>query len=1242
MKIFNLLCDAQDNGLTPRAVKRLEENGHKIDVWQYGISDIDENEKYFSEIEKQIGDAHLVIIRMHAGLTYFKKFERLKELIISKKIPALIESEMKEEMVENRFLFSGSNEDYLTLRSYLELGGDDNEYNLLAWLIRDSENIDLVVEPPKKRPAQGIYIPGKGVSDEPYVPVEHEKPTVGILIGQTSVVTNNTKHIDSLISCISSKGANVIPVFLIPNPSEITGSVGINEVVRTYFMKDGEPVVDSVIVTMGFSQICMSDPGDGSVAAVHNIFSELGVPVIQSSALFASKKDWESNPIGFSSFEISMNVFWPEYDGQIISVPFASNERSEDGRMEHTTIDDRNDAVSELAVNWAKLRRTPVKDRKVAVLLHQNPPRNDMIGGAFGLDAQESTVRLLKEMRSQGYSVDNIPDSGQALTTQILNGLSNDSEWLSADEMKERAAAIVPTGTYTKWLSSIDNECRSGMLNDWGDVPGTIHAIDGGIVIPGIVNGNVFIGLQPNRGMNDDSVDIYHSQDITPPHNYLAYYRWLKEVFGAQAIIHMGCHGTLEWLPGKGNGLSSKCFPDLILGHIPHIYPYAISNPGEGEHAKRRSGAVIIDHLIPAHTRADSYDAIADIEMLLQEYLRAVAANQKEKCGSILYDVFEKCRDASMLDDIGLSQHSDIKELEEKAETLYDYICSIKDNTIKDGLHVLGKAPEGSKMEEMIYTLTRLRNGDVPSLRSSVASVLGIDLDNALTSPSEINTNGKTNGELIDEADGRTRDLISKMMSLDFDKTECIEATKQIDASDDLTVVVEFICDTLVPMLNRTDEEVGNLARALDGGYVLPGPSGCPTRGNAHLLPTGRNFYSIDPAAIPTRSAWTMGVKMADQMIERHVKDNGTYPKQVGIVIWATDTMKTGGDDIAYILWLLGVRPVWSSTGSAVIGLDIVPVSELKRPRIDVTLRISGLFRDSFPNLVNMIDDAVRTISELDESDDDNYLLMNLRKDIAESIADGMDRSVAMKKARIRIFGDPPGNYGGGVDSLIDSSGWKERSELGDAFVEWGGYGYGRDLKGEDVKDFFRKRLSSIDVTIKNHESRELDAFDNDDDYVFLGGMNAAVEACSGKQPASMIGDSSNPDRPVTRTLKEESKFIFRSRVLNPKWVNGLKEHGYRGVQEISNLVEFSFGWDSTSDIVEDWMYQAITDRFLFDGDNKQWIEDNNPDALRKITSRLLEAIERGMWNANSETADRLRSMFLDSENILEKTNDRS
>jgi cobaltochelatase CobN len=1242
MKIINLLCDSQDNGLTVSAAKRLADAGYDIDVWQFGTSDIDANEMYFVECCRELKGCTLVIIRVHAGLTYFKKFERLRDEIRRTGVSLLVMSEMPQDVEENHGLFHYSQADERQLRTYLEFGGPENEYNMLAWLMNRKCGVDIIVGEPERTPSQGLYEPRKGMVQE--VPMDKSLPTVAVVFNQMNYVSKDLAHIDSLIDAIRAKGANAMPLFVTSSPNDIIGSIGIAGSFRKYLMDGDKSIVDAIILNLSFSQLCLSDPSDGSEKAGGNVFDEIGVPVIQATTMFASEQEWCGNISGLAPFELSMSVFWPEYDGQIISVPLASAERTKEGRTVCTPISDRVMAIADLAVRWAVLRRTPAEKRKIAILLHQNPPRNDMIGGAFGLDAQESTSDLLRKLRAKGYSVNYIPRSGQELTERILSGVTNNSEWLDASEMKKRAAATVSKDRYLAWFSATDPNGQKRMMDDWGKPPGELCTVDGVTVIPGMIDGNVFIGLQPNRGMTEDCVDIYHSQDITPPHNYLCFYRWLIDDFGAQAVIHMGCHGTLEWLPGKGTGLSSKCFPDLVFGHVPHIYPYAISNPGEGMHAKRRNGAVIVDHLIPSMTRSGTYDELSDVEALLQEYLRAGASGSKEKQDSLLEDIRNKCSSTSLLDDIGMSTDCTLDELRPKAGELYDYLSEVKDSIIKDGLHVLGRSPANEKLDEMIYAIVRMQNGSVPSLRTAVAVSMGLDLETLQNDPSATNiAKGKLNGELIDDIDGACACLIHRMrVEADFDCARSEEIAVSIFGHNEgIDSVVGLICESIVPGLAKTSEETDNVIGALDGRYVLPGPSGCITRGNAHLLPSGRNFYSIDPASIPARSSWNVGVRMAEQMIERHVKEAGSYPRQVGIVIWATDTMKTGGDDIAYVMYLLGVMPVWAANGSAVTGLKVIPVKDLGRPRIDVTLRISGLFRDSFPNLIEMLDDAVRTISELDESDDENYLLSHLRRDITESVANGLDPVIARRRARVRIFGDPPGNYGAGVDALIEKSQWKDKNELADAYVEWGGYAYGGGFKGEDLKDCFRKRMKDVDVTVKNHESRELDAFDNDDDYVFLGGMNAAVEQGRGVQPISVMGDSSDPDSPRIRTLSEESKFIFRSRVLNPKWVNGLKEHGYRGVQELSNLVDFSFGWDSTSGVMEDWMYQAMTDRFIFDGENRQWIKENNPDALMQMTSRLLEAVERGMWKADKDTVDRLKSIYADTESTLESINDR-
>jgi len=427
------------------------------------------------------------------------------------------------------------------------------------------------------------------------------------------------------------------------------------------------------------------------------------------------------------------------------------------------------------------------------------------------------------------------------------------------------------------------------------------------------------------------------------------------------------------------------------------------------------------------------------------------------------------------------------------------------------------------------------------------------------------------------------------------------------------------------------------MIKGLDGGYVPPGPSGDPTRGNAHLLPTGRNYYSIDPATIPTPAAWKTGKSMADQMIERYVQEKGEYPQRVGIVVWATDTMRTGGDDIAYLLWLMGLRPVWSDRGGTVTGLEVIPASVLNRPRIDVTLRISGLFRDTYPNLVHLIDEGVEIIASLDESEEVNYLSAHLRQDMLEKIKEGFSEADAREQSLIRIFGDPPGNHGCAVGEVVHASAWKDRKDLADVYTTWGAHAYGRKFRGEKVTELFKKQFGRLDATVKNRVSREFDILDVDDDYIFLGGMNACVKSYGDKDPVSFIGEGSDPDNVKTRLLDEEIRYVFRSRILNPRWFEGLKPHGFRGVQEITNTIEYTFGWDVTSDAVDDWEYLAAAEHFLFHEENRQWIEENNPYALHTITGRLLEAIDRGFWDADDDVVRRLQDIYLSSEELLER-----
>jgi cobaltochelatase CobN len=847
---------------------------------------------------------------------------------------------------------------------------------------------------------------------------------------------------------------------------------------------------------------------------------------------------------------------------------------------------------------------------------------------------------MLHALYELGYHVEKIPESGNELVQEILAGVTNNCEWLSDKEMMERAAGSVKSEIYNQWFESIPFESKQQMIRDWGVPPGDILKVDDKLIVPGVRNGNIFIGLQPLRGFMEQVMEIYESTDLVMPHQYFAYYRWLKEEFGVQAIIHMGTHGTLEWLPGKGVGLSEECFPDLVLGDLPHFYPYIINNPGEGTQAKRRSRATIINHLIPSMMRADGYGKIQDIEIKLQDYFGAKNSRDNIKAKQILEDIYCDVKENNLLRDLHLPDDTSAEELERHLKQLYRYLCDVKDNLIKDGLHVFGKIPVDNRFTELIYSLTRLKNGSVPSLREGIGESMGLlDFRELQENASETHLEYNVlKGVLIEEVDKRSREFINKMDEVDYEDAACYKiASQMFPGSVQLMKTVKYICQTLVPALKATTDEIKNIMRGLDCSYVPPGPSGAPTRGNAHLLPTGKNFYSIDPALIPTPAAWEVGKTLADQMVERYVEEEGCYPENVGVVVFATDTMKSGGDDIAYILWLMGLRPIWSARGGIVTGIEVIPTNELGRPRVDVTLRISGLFRDAFPNLVRIIDDGVKMISVLDESEEENYLLKHLQRELVDFIKEGLNEEHARERALIRIFGCPPGTYGAGVGELVEVSKWNSREDLANMYLAWGGHAYGRKFNGEKFPELFKTRLSQLDVTVKNHNSREIDILDNDDDYIYHGGMISCVKNFGNKSPFSLVGDSSDPESPITRTVEEEGRFIFRSRVLNPKWLNGLKEHGYRGAQELSILVDYAFGWDATTDMMDDWMYQSLADKFIFEKETKQWIEENNPYALRQMTGRLLEAVQRGMWNANDETIQKLTEIYMEGENMLEE-----
>ncbi len=1057
-------------------------------------------------------------------------------------------------------------------------------------------------------------VPSIGVFGD--VEVDRAKPTVGIVFYRAHVLTGNTLFVSQLCEAIEARGANAVPVYCY---SLRDGGEGDESAVASMLRVHGvDAVVTTVLAAGTFA------PGDEIAAGIaaegwgEQVLGSLSVPIVQAIASTGSSEAWQSSSGGLGPLDVAWGIALPELDGRIISVPFSFKEIVDDGDdlgapvSAYRTIPDRTERVAGLAVRLASMRRRPVAERRVAVVLSAYPTKRSRLGNAVGLDTPASVIELLGELRAAGYRVDRIPESGDALMAELADGLAYDSASLTPAQASGSAGKL-SVADYCSWFGSVPGGVRRQMAEHWGEAPGRVHLSPEGdaLVFSGIDLGGVLIAIQPPRGFGENPIAIYHSPVLPPTHHYLGFYRWLDTGFGADAIIHLGKHGTLEWLPGKGAGLSASCYPDLALADVPFVYPFVVNDPGEGAQAKRRAHAVIVDHLVPPLTRADSYDDIARLETLLDEHAR-IASLDPAKLPAIRRQVWELVVEAEIHRDLGLEGRygeggpaiADDGEFDELVLEVDGYLCELKDAQIRGGLHVLGQPPDGEVLIDFVLALTRLRQGWVPSLRSAVAeSELGT-LDLAGASRSE-----------MDRVEARCREVVEDLSRRGW-KSQPPSGRAEGDAGPggDVAKALAWVCDWLVPALGQTTDETGGVLAALDGRHVPPGPSGAPSRGMAHVLPTGRNFYSLDPKAVPSRLSMDVGEALASRLLERHLSEEGEYPRSVAIVVWGTAVMRTGGDDIAEALALLGVRPRWSEESGRVEGLEVVPLAELGRPRVDVTLRISGLFRDAFPHVVALMDEAVQLVAGLDEDAASNPL-------------------VVAPKGEARIFGPAPGSYGSGILPVIESRNWQSDDDLAAVYLAWSGWSYGRSGMGVPAGESLARRLAGTEIAVKNQDNREHDIFDSDDYLQDHGGMIAAIRSLrGGVSPKAVFGDSSDPARARVRSLAEEAARVVRSRVLNPKWIGAMQRHGYKGAFELAATVDYLFGYDATAHVVEDWMYERVTAAYVGDPEVRKFFEESNPWALRAIAERLLEASERGMWDASDEALSTIRQAILEGE----------
>ncbi|WP_182083934.1 cobaltochelatase subunit CobN [Aureimonas sp. ME7] len=1049
-----------------------------------------------------------------------------------------------------------------------------------------------------------------GILDRPSrLPPDPARPLAAIVFYRALVQSGQTEAVEALATALEARGVDALPVFV----SSLKDPVSV-ETVRVLF----GPRPPAVVVNLtGFA---VSSPGRPFRPTV---LDEAGAVVLQGVLSGSTRDAWEASAQGLSARDLAMNVALPEVDGRVLTraLAFKSagewHELTETDIVAHRPEPSRITFAADLAGAWARLRATPAPERRVAVVLANYPNRDGRLGNGVGLDTPAGTLEVLRAMRDEGYGLAALPTDGNALVEHLQRGVTNAG--VEGREIRETLALA----DYRRFFAGLPPSVRDAVTERWG-APETDPFFDPahGFALPLARFGRVVVGIQPARGYNIDPKASYHSPDLVPPHNYLAFYAWLRQTFGAQAIVHMGKHGNLEWLPGKALALSEGCFPEAVLGPLPHLYPFIVNDPGEGSQAKRRAAAVIVDHLTPPLTRAESHGPARDLERLVDEYYEASNGDPR-RAALLRRQILELAADSGLGADAGI----DAAEAGDSAlEKLDAWLCDLKEMQIRDGLHIFGRAPDGRLLTDLTVALARLPRGTEPpdeSLLRALARDLGLDGFDPLACDFAAPWAVPRPAVLQDLTADPWRSHGDTVERLELLSTALVSGERSLSEGWPATAAVLAEIDArLRPSIEACGRaEIAGLLAGLDGRFVPPGPSGAPTRGRPGVLPTGRNFFSVDTRAVPTETAWALGSKSATLLLTRHLQDHGEWLRSVGLTCWGTANMRTGGDDIAQALALIGARPVWDRASGRVTGFEILPPAALGRPRVDVTLRVSGFFRDAFPDQIALFDRAARAVGALDEDAEDNPIAARMRAEGQALRAEGSSEADAMKRAGFRVFGSKPGAYGAGLQALIDEGGWDARADLAESYLHWGGYAYGADTEGMSERDAFAARLGQLEAVVQTQDNREHDLLDSDDYYQFHGGMSAAVEHLRGAAPATYHSDHSRPERPLIRTLDEEIARVVRARVVNPKWIAGVMRHGYKGAFEIAASVDYLFAFAATTNAVADRHFDAVHAAFVEDETVSAFMRANNPAAFAEMKAKLLDAIRRGLWRPRSNSA---------------------
>ena len=1121
---------------------------------------------------------------------------------------------------------------------YLREGGRHNALNFLRSIAFHALGHGQAPAPLRVLPAATLYCPGQDVATIAHWQARWRPgaPVVAILFYRAHLQAANLAVFDAMIDALVARGLNPLPIAI----TSLKDAISL-EVIR---LLCSEHEAALVLNTTAFA--ASSPDADAPFVLAGD------APVLQVIMSGGHRDAWAASNSGLHARDIAMHVALPEIDGRIITRAISFKglayycARTQVDVVSYQPDLERIAFVADLAARWCRLRHVPNADKAIALVLANYPLSEGRIGNGVGLDVPASVVGILRMLADEGYALGPLPADGEALMAHLTSGVTNDSDTRAWRPAWQSLSLDDYSRAFARWPQTM----RDAIVARWG-VPEHDPTIrQGRFMIAGWRCGRVFVGVQPARSREAGDYASYHDAELVPPHAYLAFYVWLREHFGVDAVVHVGKHGNLEWLPGKSVALGASCWPDLALGPLPHLYPFIVNDPGEGSQAKRRAQAVIIDHLMPPLTRAENYGPLQDLERQVDEYYEALMVDPRRSRllrKSILATIVEH----QLHKELSMAAPVDEEGEDALLNSVDAYLCELKESQIRDGLHVFGASPRGVQRRDTLAALARYPVGNGQGRQAGLVDALARDFAlDAWLDPFTAEIHAPWEGPrpeplaALDDAPwrhvGDTRERLEQLaLRLIDDRLTGRARDVSLPVLARADAVLERLCEEILPRLDACgEEELKQLRRGLEGRFVPPGPSGAPSRGRPDVLPTGRNFYSLDTRSVPTQSAWLLGMKSAQQLIERHLQDHGDYPRAIGLSVWGTATMRTGGDDIAQAMALLGVRPKWAPGSHRVVDVEIMPVAALDRPRIDVTLRVSGFFRDAFPGVMHLFDAAVQAVANEDEPAEWNPIRARVMQERDALIARGMPADEARRRAGWRVFSARPGHYGAGLQELVDQRAWQDDADLADAYQRWGGYAFSQQADGELAGDAFGRRLASIDVVVQNQDNREHDLLDSNDYYQFQGGMAAAVRHLSGNQPAIYHADHSHPDVPRVRSLHEEIARVVRSRVVNPKWIDGIKRHGYKGAAEIAATVDYLYGYDATARVVEDHQYALVTDAFVLDDATRGFMRRHNPRAFQDMAERLLEAIQRGLWQQPGDYAGQIERHLLDNEQQLERS----